>query len=576
MAKTVEIGPYSAYAIAVANGFSGTEQEWLASLVGPQGPQGASVTGAKIDASQHLIITVHDPATGGDTEIDAGEIGTTEAVQAVQQAIQQAGTAQVEAVGTAGAAQIKGVQDAAKSAKGDAVAAVEDAGAKQQSAITSGGAAALEAIQQAQDTGVQAVQTATTTGVQAVQQAHQAALDDIATERETALDAVQTEGDKQQSAITSGGAAALEAIGQTGQAAINQVQQAGQAQLDKINAANALVPTPTQADAGKTIIVKPDGSGYALGEVQTDAYTKAESDARYAPIEAAIRPTVSGNPATLEHSVAWAMQGMNVYGKSTQDGTPSPDNPVPIVSAGESGSIAVLVSDGADRSQRLVISTPNGLPGIPVDSGGNYTDADGQQWVCDEVDFERGVRIQRERIYRFNGTEAWETWGVNHASEGLTGFYHYLPYVNNDNSKPACCTLLKQHFDLYGGKNIGFNCSPPSREQYIICGVKNDDLADVSNDESAVQSWKNILANKGMTAIFTLVAPVETPLSAEELAAYAALMSYDGTTIVATDAPVAGLSARYVADGAAYIESKIQAAVTQAVSKAVSLTGGTI
>jgi hypothetical protein len=30
----------SAYALAVANGFIGTEQAWLASLVGPQGPSG--------------------------------------------------------------------------------------------------------------------------------------------------------------------------------------------------------------------------------------------------------------------------------------------------------------------------------------------------------------------------------------------------------------------------------------------------------------------------------------------------------------------------------------------------------
>lgn len=132
MAKTIEIGPYSAYAIAVANGFSGTEQEWLASLVGPQGPQGASVTGAKIDASQHLIITVHDPATGGDTEIDAGEIGTTEAVQAVQQAIQQAGQS--------------------------AVSAVESAGSTQQNAVTSAGTQAVSSIGSAQQTAVQQVQ----------------------------------------------------------------------------------------------------------------------------------------------------------------------------------------------------------------------------------------------------------------------------------------------------------------------------------------------------------------------------------------------------------------------------------
>lgn len=43
----------------------------------------------------------------------------------------------------------------------------------------------------------------------------------------------------------------------------------------------------------------------------------------------------------------------------------------------------------------LTIPTPNGLPGIPVSSGGNYTDENGQQWICDELDFERGVYRQR-------------------------------------------------------------------------------------------------------------------------------------------------------------------------------------
>ena len=37
------------------------------------------------------------------------------------------------------------------------------------------------------------------------------------------------------------------------------------------------------------------------------------------------------------------------------------------------------------REQLLTLPTPNGLPGIPVTSGGNYTDENGQQWVCDEV-----------------------------------------------------------------------------------------------------------------------------------------------------------------------------------------------
>lgn len=47
------------------------------------------------------------------------------------------------------------------------------------------------------------------------------------------------------------------------------------------------------------------------------------------------------------------------------------------------------------QAQTLTVSTPNGLAGIPVTSGGNYTDEKGQQWVCDEVDLIRGVYVQR-------------------------------------------------------------------------------------------------------------------------------------------------------------------------------------
>lgn len=494
-------------------------------------------------------------------------------------------------------AQVKGYADAAaESAKGAAASEQNAADSAERAAQAAGEVAG--AISQVQD-------------------AAKAALDDIATERETALEAVQTEGSKQESAIAGSGTAALEAICQVGQAAINQVQQAGaeqvdsvnaagNAQLDKINAANALVPTPTQEDAGKSIIVKSDGSGYELGDIVTDAYIKAESDARYAPIEAAIRPTVSGNPATLEHSVAWAMQGLSLYGKSTQQTTtgaqlanaqreetfttmklfpcsglpgtytvsaiatseenlsglcqfvfmsgdkivasgklkegifssvslevpaqfdtviiysdfsypesegkkatwknfmlntgstalpwepytggkpsPSPDYPQEIVTAGSDGSIGITVSNGADQSQQLSISTPNGLPGIPVSSGGNYTDSTGQEWLCDEVDFARGVYVQRiQKI-------------LDYSDENVLS-----PYMSTTGQLTT-----------------------------------------------------------GATVIYVLADPIETPLSDEELAAYAALRSYNGTTIVSTEAPVAGLSARYVADGAAYIDGKIQSAL---------------
>lgn len=235
--------------------------------------------------------------------------------------------------------------------------------------------------------------------------------------------------------------------------------------------------------------------------------------------------TETGNPIAVDDAFTAPMCGLTVYGRSTQDGTPTPDAPVPIVSAGENGSVAVKVT-GANmlegtkpgvkstvygityttyengflitgtatndftillhddvahpltrgiyyltasglspsvtlnfyfvgkyssdvqnqkvtltrdvefslrlqikkgttlnttvqvsltrnaitayspyREQLLTLPTPGGLPGIPVASGGSYTDSTGQQWMCDEVDLERGVRVQRVDKAAFDSTK---------------------------------------------------------------------------------------------------------------------------------------------------------------------------
>lgn len=115
--------------------------------------------------------------------------------------------------------------------------------------------------------------------------------------------------------------------------------------------------------------------------------------------------TETGNPVSVSDAFSAPLCGLTVYGKSTQDGTPSLDNPVPIVSAGDGGTITVAIGDGADEWQTITLQTPNGLRGIPVASGGNYTDPSGQQWVCDEVNLERGVKVQRVDKAAFDSTK---------------------------------------------------------------------------------------------------------------------------------------------------------------------------
>ena len=105
--------------------------------------------------------------------------------------------------------------------------------------------------------------------------------------------------------------------------------------------------------------------------------------------------TVSGEVISVSDSAEAPLQGLKIFGKTIQNGTPTPEAPVALESVGSGGSVAVSIGafQGDPNAKTISISTYNGLFGIPVTSGGNYTDANGQQWICDYVDFEKGVYV---------------------------------------------------------------------------------------------------------------------------------------------------------------------------------------
>ncbi len=183
------------------------------------------------------------------------------------------------------------------------------------------------------------------------------------------------------------------------------------------------------------------------------------------------------------------------------------------------------------------IATPNGLPGIPVSSGGNYTDADGQQWICDEIDLARGVYVQNIKVSKNLNKLGWLTWGVNKGANGITGFFTYdidVPKIDN-----AISNIAIYNGDIYGGKRAGICASiikSTSSIPYMMLSVRNDTISDTSSNNAAIQSFKKMLAETDAYMMYVLVTPVETPLTADQLAAYKALRTYKGTTIIDNDA----------------------------------------
>lgn len=336
----------------------------------------------------------------------------------------------------------------------------------------------------------------------------------------------------------------------------------------------------------------------------------------------------TGNPLSVDDAFSAPLCGLTVYGKSTQDGTPTPDAPVPIVSAGDGGSVAVkmtganmlegtapggqvnrsgvtytvnengvlvtgtatsnssfylhkdetphlthgtyylttkglsdsvilnffyvgkITSDVQNqqvmltrdvayslvlqlqkgvtanttvqvsltrnkitayspyREQLLTLPTPTGLPGIPVTSGGSYTDSTGQQWVCDEVDLERGVRVQRVYKVDVDGENAKFVQAGDYANLVPRGLPIALYNKGQKIYATSTFTNLSWFYNTVNGQFL-----------YLIAA----NLADQLNASCKKQLGK---------VYYALATPIETPLTPAEIAAYKALTSYAPDTVV--------------------------------------------
>ena len=333
----------------------------------------------------------------------------------------------------------------------------------------------------------------------------------------------------------------------------------------------------------------------------------------------------TGNPIAVDDAFSAPLCGLTVYGKSTQDGTPTPDAPVPIVSAGDSGSLTVkvtgknrmpsnlkyddvaecfvkkntpitlvfkgdLVSQGGNilffdknndqywfgidagkaehhithpvdlikfqylidyttsenvcltwnasspdyepyHEQLLTLPTPTGLPGIPVTSGGNYTDQSGQQWVCDEVDLERGVKVQRVKVLNLldaNGFDNNGTWHIN-AKTYFGAGTSYIPMVWYDSIIKCLCTTFPVQMTSYStGSNADLSLyySETGDTISLKSALFNPKGQSATVDEA--KAW----FTAHPTYLYVPIEPIETPLTPDEIAAYKALTAYAPDTVV--------------------------------------------
>lgn len=165
------------------------------------------------------------------------------------------------------------------------------------------------------------------------------------------------------------------------------------------------------------------------------------------------------------------------------------------------------------------IALSHTLRGIPVFSGGNYTDVNGQQWICDEVDLARGVYVQRvgqmilanDRTYYYNAD-----------TNGKEFFYT----AENNNVAAWETRMFCSHFPVIGG---GTAMEGDYWTQFSGSGgirFRHKDLT--SLDE--LLSW---LDSNQVYICYVLAEPVETALTDDEIFVFKMLHSnYPNTTIL--------------------------------------------
>lgn len=492
----------------------------------------------------------------------------------------------------------------------------------------------------------------------------QSAINVVGQAQEAAVGAVSAEGQKQTTAVQRAGTQAVSDVTAAKTEAVQAVTTEGDTQTKRVeDAAAGIIADREQISQNKTDIA-------GLVEGMTD-------------LAPAIHSTASGSVITANDATEGRpFRGLRVFGKSTQDGTPTPEAPIPIVSAGEDGSIEVKVTGknlltgrlyyinysmgagfiknenevslpyapksetsgigyvipcapekhyafsvtnpnenavvaiseyktledaknkenaigfvvpssaspyksvytskgngvlvcwiagkwtdgkttihectesellqleiGSEATtyeppripQSLTLATPNGLPGVPVSKDGNYTDSNGQQWVCDEIDLARGKYVQRVLLLKFDSNSPFDLQSIN--TNNIANFAYGLSKKSRSGSE-GICNRLKQSAKLIANEtNEGVHIS----ESVIFIRLK-------TTRASTVEELKQFLANNPTDVLYQIATPIERNLTPEELTAYEALHTNYPTTVITNDAG-AHMEVSYVADTGKYIQN---------------------
>lgn len=165
-----------------------------------------------------------------------------------------------------------------------------------------------------------------------------------------------------------------------------------------------------------------------------------------------------------------------------------------------------------------------------------------------EVDAVTGEGQKVWKSVALDGTENWNTWGVNKNNTNVTGFFTYdINDYSNDGSnidKILCSTMSNEEKNIWGGKNIGVGLAGSGSSKYLIYCITTNTLPDTTDDKKAMASFKTFLANlyaagTPVQVAYKLATP--TPFTATGAQPIPALA---GANTILTDADVVEVTGR--------------------------------